>query len=87
MGFLMAEEEKVEGGQKNRREFVKTAAQVAIATPTAMILLNGTSKAQAAESAYPNQTSGSGDDFSGITSDDAGSDDPISSTPGDDFVP
>ena len=72
---------------KNRREFVKTAAQVAVAAPTVAILLNASGKAQAAENPYRGNTPGPGDDFSGITSDDAGADDPISSTTGDDFIP
>jgi hypothetical protein len=73
--------------EKNRREFVKTAAQVAVAAPTVAILLNASSKAQAAESPYRGSASGPGDDFQGTFADDAGIDDGIVTFPGDDFIP
>jgi hypothetical protein len=79
--------EEIEKGQKSRREFVKTAAQVAVAAPTVAILLNGNAKALAAENPYRGNTPGPGDDFTGAISDDAGADDPISTTTGDDFIP
>ena len=41
-------------GQKTRRAFVKTAAQVAVTAPAVAMLLSASTKAQAAEPPYSN---------------------------------
>ena len=72
--------------EKNRRQFVKTAAQVAVAAPTVAILMNGSAKALT-EPLYGNSAPGPGDDFVGFFADDAGADDGTVTISGDDFVP
>ena len=75
----MAEEIKIAQAQ-NRREFVKTAAKVAVTAPAAAMLLNASVKPAMA------QTRGyiSGGDDARAWSDDAGANDVIVTNPGDD---
>ena len=72
-------------GQKTRRAFVKTAAQVAVTAPAVALLLSAsTKKAAAAEpyaGAHTSTTPGLGDDYH------SGDDNTSDVTVGDDFVP
>jgi hypothetical protein len=75
--------------QKTRRDFVKTAAQVAVTAPTVAVLLNGQAKALTTDpggNPYRGNASGPGDDFVGTVADDAGADDGTTITPGDDAI-
>ena len=70
-------------GQKTRRAFVKSAAQVAVTAPAVGLLLSASTKAQAAEPPYSNPGP-LGDDFNppGDFLGDLGGD-----ALGDDFAP
>jgi hypothetical protein len=87
-GYNMAEESKIIAKVQDRREFVKTAAKVAVTAPAAAMLLNASVKpAKAAEPLYGD----TGDPYNTAGHDDARqSDDGIfgddGATPGD-FVP
>jgi len=87
----MSEESKIEAvtaQAQSRRKFVKTAAQVAITAPAAVVLLNASAKpAKAGESLYSQN-----DDVTITSDDDHFSDNPdLQDKPtinlGDDFVP
>jgi len=82
LGYKMAE--------KTRREFVKTAAQVAVAAPTVAILLNGPAKATIDPGGNPYRGSapGTGDDAGNLTGgDDFNADGDGVFNPGDDTIP
>ena len=90
---MMEDDKKIEAaaeavGQKTRRAFVKTAAQVAVTAPAVAMLLSASMKKAAAAEPYagPGTSTipGLGDDFAFGLGDDS-SDDFGPPTPGDDF--
>ena len=82
----MSEESKITAQVKSRREFVKTAAKVAVTAPAAAMLLNASVKSAKAQVPYdPKQNQGWAGDDAVIVSDDQFYDDFYPVTYGDDF--
>src|ERR1051326_3453226 len=84
-GFKMAEESKIIAKVQDRREFVKTAAKVAVTAPAAAMLLNASVKPAKAQVLYdPTLNQGAHGDDAVANDDGFFGDD--GATPGDDFV-